>query len=198
MTMRAASLAALLAATTLGACGLGGKAVAPVAGMLTGARPASAVSMPKDGPEITVTLTFRGIRFPMRQLETEGDVTTWIAADGATMETRNGMVIATRGFGQDLMSASVPTPAQLVGGAGHQRVHFFLDGTDTTNRRDYTCTVAAATGGDGPAVAHHLTEACVAERRRVTNEYWIDSRLRVIKSKQWISNHAGYVVFSAP
>lgn len=197
--MRAASLAAILAATSLAACGLGGKAIAPVAGMLTGAMPASAVSMPKEGPKITVTLTFRNIRFPMRVLETEGDVTTWIASDGAQMETRNGMVIATRGFGQDLMSASVPTPAQLVRGTGsHQRVHFFLDGTDTTIRRDYACTVAPATGGDGPAVAYHLTEACVADGRRVTNEYWIDGQLRVVKSKQWVSNHVGYVVFSAP
>lgn len=200
MTMRHAPLAALLCAALVAGCGIAGKAIAPVAGMVTGggARP-SAVQMPKTGPEITVTLTFRGIKFPMRVLEKEGNLTTWVASDGAQMTTRDGIVISTRGFGDDLMSAQVPTVAELTGGAAtHKRVDFYLDGTDTMLRRDYDCTVSAGDGGKGPAGTRHLVEKCQTDIGYITNQYWIGNGGRIVQSAQWVSRGAGYASFVAP
>lgn len=199
MSRRHLILATCAVATLLAGCGPTARVLAPVAGMVSGASPAPrGQAMPKDGPQITVTLTGRGIRFPMRVLEREGDVTTWVAADGAQMETRNGIVIATRGFGQDLMSSVPPTLAELgTVGNVYERRHYFLDGTDVTQARIYACTVEAATGGDGPAGARHVTETCIADRRRIVNEYWL-GKGGIRQSRQFISPQAGYVIFSAP
>lgn len=200
MSPRHLALAALGLSLALAACGPAAQLTRPVAGMITGgtAAPAPAKAA-ADAPKIEVTLTARGIRFPMRVLEREGDVTTWVAADGAQMETRNGIVISTRGFGQDLMSSIPPGVADLTRvGDTHERRHFILDGADVTQLRAYICKMEKAEGGDGPAGALHVTETCLDKNRRMINEYWIGSGGRILKSRQFISPKAGYVIFSAP
>lgn len=200
MSPRHLALAALGLVLALSACGTAGRVMAPVAGMITGgSAPPAALKAQAEAPAITVVLTARGITFPMRVLEREGDVTTWVAGDGAQMETRNGIVISTRGFGQDLMSSIPPSVSDLTRvGDTHERRLFLLNGADETQLRAYICKMERAEGGDGPAGALHVTETCLEKNRRIINEYWIGSGGRILKSRQFISPMAGYVIFSAP
>ena len=155
----------------------------------------------KDSDAITMTLASRGIKFPIHRLAVKGDVTLWTAADGAQVALREGMLISTRGFGMDLMSADVPSVADLIDeNPQHGRVNMFLDGLDTPVRRSYDCVVTPVTDTNGtdvgaPAVAYHVLETCQSDTGRIKNEYWIDGGGAVVKSKQWISAGVGYAIF---
>ena len=150
----------------------------------------------KDSAAIMMTLVSRKIKFPIQQLAVKGDVTLWTATDGAQVALRDGLMISTRGFGMDLMSADVPSVADLIDeNPAHARVNTFLDGLDTPVRRSYTCEVSPGTSQNGPAAAYHLLETCQSDSGLIKNEYWIDAGLAVVKSKQWISSGVGYAIF---
>lgn len=157
----------------------------------------AAVTKPgKDGPQIAMTLVSRGIKFPLQQLDAQGNIRLWAAADGAQVALRDGVLISTRGFGMDLMSADVPTVAALVGGgAEHSRTHHYLDGADTPNRRSYTCSVAVAANDAKMPKTTHLQETCRSDAGRITNDYWLSGGNQIIKSRQWVSQGVGYAIF---
>lgn len=197
--MRLATAVVIVAASMLSACGTAGRVAAPVIGMVSGAKSAPAIAAtPKGAPTMEVTLRQRGIKFPMSLLERKGPVSIWQASDGAQLFLRDGMVIGTRSFGLDLMSATVPSAGELVGGAAtHSRTHHYLDGADSPVRRAYTCTTEPGTSDKGPTVAHHVVEICQSDVGRIRNEFWIDGGLNVVQSRQWVSQGVGYAEFVA-
>lgn len=144
---------------------------------------------------IMVSMPSKSLKFPMFPVEQDGDVTVWSAQDSSQLAIRGGMVIASRGFGMDLMSAQVATVSELLGGgAEHRRVYNTLDGTDSPVREEFTCTVSPGTTEGGPSVAHHIQEDCIGPRK-IRNEFWIDGNGRIAYSRQWLSIGAGYVIF---
>lgn len=155
--------------------------------------PGTATVQPAAGaPEIWLTLPQRGVKFSMSLLERDGPVSVWAAKDGSQVALRNGFLISTRGFGRDLMSAEAPSVATLTSGQPHQRSYFDLDGTDTTIRHTFTCTVEAGDKAAEMPGTRHLIEACAAEIGTIRNEFWIDSAGGMRKSKQWVSQGVGY------
>ena len=155
--------------------------------------PGTATVQPAAGaPEIWLTLPQRGVKFSMSLLERDGPVSVWAAKDGSQVALRNGFLISTRGFGRDLMSAEAPSVATLASGQPHQRSYFDLDGTDTTIRHSFTCTVEAGDKAAEVPGTRHLIEACAAEIGTIRNEFWVDSAGSLRKSKQWVSQGVGY------
>lgn len=151
----------------------------------------------KDSDVITMTLVSRKIKFPIQQLAVKGDVTLWTAADGAQVALRDGVMISTRGFGMDLMSAEVPSVADLIDDSPeHARKNTYLDGLDTPVRRVYDCVVTPVTQPSGPDVAYHVLETCQSDAGKIKNEFWISSAQMIVKSKQWISSGVGYAIFN--
>lgn len=149
-----------------------------------------------DSDTITMTLVSRKIKFPIQQLAVKGNVTLWTAADGAQVALRDGLMISTRGFGMDLMSADVPSVAVLIDAdPQHARVNSFLDGLDAPVRRSYRCVVSPINTESQPETAYHILETCQSDAGLIKNEYWIDARKTVVKSKQWISSGVGYAIF---
>ncbi len=156
----------------------------------------AAIKPAKDSPQIAMTLVSRGIKFPLQQLDAQGTVQLWAAGDGAQVALQDGILISTRGFGMDLMSAAVPSVAVLTGAAAqHSRTHHYLDGTDTPIRRSYDCSVTTAEPDEKIPNAVHLQEACRSTAGLITNDYWISGGNRVVKSRQWISQGVGYAIF---
>lgn len=143
-------------------------------------------------PQIWLTLPQRGVKFSMSLLEQDGPVTVWAAKDGSQVALRNGFLISTRGFGRDLMSAEAPSISTLTSGQAHQRSYFDLDGTDTTIRHSFTCTVEAGDKASEVPGTRHIVEACAAEIGTIRNEFWVDSAGSLRKSKQWVSQGVGY------
>lgn len=183
--------AVMTACASLGGCG--SPLVKVALARAAGPSAPAAIKPAKDSPQIAMTLVSRGIKFPMQQLDVDGNVRLWAAADGAQVALRDGILISTRGFGMDLMSADVPSVAGLL--ADHSRTHHYLDGTDTPIRRSYTCTAATEPGGDKMPGTSHVQETCRSDAGLITNDFWISAGNRVAKSRQWVSQGVGYVIF---
>jgi Group 4 capsule polysaccharide lipoprotein gfcB, YjbF len=149
-------------------------------------------------PILRVVIKARGADALVTIGDTKGDVVTWATTDGTTFTFRSGVLIQTRGLGPDLMSASVPSVAQLsdVGGS-HPRSYFFLGEDDRSERRDYQCSVAVVGKEKIEVFARehatlHVSEECVRPEGKITNDFWLEGGT-VRKSRQWTSPGTGYL-----
>ena len=122
-----------------------------------------------------------------------GDVQTWASQDYETMSLRAGMLVATRGFGADLMSSTGPSVAQIAAGRGStQRRYHYLDGADQPHQFDYAC-ILAARGSDSVTVlgksyaTNKVTESCSGASGSFVNEYWFDLGQNLRQSSQMIA-----------
>lgn len=194
MNLRLAIL--LICTAGLSACGLPViKSAVPLitaaaGGVVQPATPTTAPPAP-DAEQIWLTLKSRGIKFPMAQIASRDGVKIFAAADGAQVFLKNGILVGTRGFGRDLMSADSASLADLTGGVEHHRDFYDMDGTDTMIRHSYTCTIDPVDPTNANA---GIVEACASDIGTIHNEYWINAGKSVVKSKQWISQGVGYAI----
>ena len=205
---RVAPLAlALAAGLALAACGPGGglgKA------LLQQVRAGSAEGVPISSipraqieaagvPITRVTLPERGIDLLMFERDRRDDIVTFATADGSTYTFRNGILIETRGLGQDLMSSAAPTLGVLRRGEGHTRTRFVIGPDDRTLREDFACQ---STDGGAETVViqgkssavRRIDEVCEGAAGRITNTYWLQGDV-VRKSREWVSESAGHAQF---
>ena len=135
------------------------------------------------------TTGFAGLMAPYG---TNGDVVTWSTEQYVTLSTRDGIIVATRGFGPDLMSASAPSLAQIAAGQGSTvRRYYYLDGADQTQSYAYDCTLARD-GSETIVIlgksyaASRISESCSGPAGSFTNQYWFDSRHILRQSRQFL------------
>lgn len=155
------------------------------------------------GPErLRVSIPETGAVAVLGPVSRNADVTVWQTLDGITLSFRHDVVIATRGLGDDLMSADVGGDIALLRGMGdsgyHPHIRSYLDGEDRTVFRAYQCRQAGvasdrvATGGQDTSLQR--TEiACISPGHSFTNIFWQDGSGRVIRSRQWISPAIQYM-----
>lgn len=131
-----------------------------------------------------------------------GGVETWATSDDRTLSFRDGVLVATRGLGPDIMQAEVPSRAQLAAGTGgHGRAYYYLDGNDKIRRQSWSCTLSDR-GVETIAVVgmqhttRHVVETCTGEGGEMTNEYWFEGGGYVRKSKELIMPEWGYAEVS--
>jgi hypothetical protein len=170
-------------------------------GATTAAAPITRADIEKYNlPILRAVIASRGADALLTATDQKGDVTTWSTTDGTAFTLRNGVLIQTRGLGADLMSAQVPSVAQLSQNGGtHQRVYYFLGQDDQTTRRTYDCNVTEVGREtivifERGHVVRHVTEVCLRPQGKVTNEFWIEGST-VRKSRQWVSGITGHVDF---
>ena len=126
-------------------------------------------------------------------------VVTWASVDGISLSLRDGVVLATRGMGTDLMSAEVPTAAALATTSADQRRHFYLFGGEVEQERAFDCVLRNA-GRDRLTVielvydTRHRVETCTGPGGLTfENHYWFDNRAIIRQSRQWISPDVGFL-----
>lgn len=170
-----------------------------------GAAPAAAPKLTRaflaqvPTPVMWVTLESRGQQALIGQVETNGGVETWSTVDDVTISFRNGVVVATRGLGADLMAAAGPSGGQLLAsGSTFTRVHTTLNGLDQPIKRQMTCTVSNQGVQSIDIVeisyrATHIVETCDIGGASIQNDYWIDAAKKMRKSRQWIGQEIGYL-----
>lgn len=155
------------------------------------------------GPErLSVTLPRSGARATLGPVARNGDVTVWQTLDGITLSFRDGLLIATRGLGDDLMSADVAgTRAMLRAPATdlpHLHVRTYLGGEDQTLYRHYHCRETgradsdAGIGGETRRT-RRIEVSCTAPDGAMSNVYWLDGSGEIVKSRQWVSPAVGYM-----
>ena len=133
-----------------------------------------------------------------RRDSSPGLITVWRTEDNVTLAMRNGVLIATRGMGGDVISSAVhvtgdrPGPSQ-----GGQRVQHIKALDNKAVPLPMTCTLTDL----GPATieiverrhaTRHLRESCVTDGGTITNDYWTGGGL-VWQSRQWAGPYIGYL-----
>lgn len=127
-----------------------------------------------------------------------GAVITWTTGDGTTLALRDGVVAGTRGLAPDLMSAAVPSLADLRRGGEVARRHYTLGPDDVTVRADYSCIVAPA-GAEvlqivGRAYStERLRESCSGDGQNFVNDYWVGRDGVMRQSRQWLGQDVGFL-----
>lgn len=138
-------------------------------------------------------------RAEARRDETPGLIEVWMSGDQlSTVTTRDGVVIATRGLGGDLLSSGVPlADGQPQSGALEQRIF-------TGDNRERSLMLRCETEDIGAervdilGVSHdarHLRQSCDGgDGSRVTNDFWQSPGDGTIwKSRQWAGPYVGYL-----
>lgn len=134
-----------------------------------------------------------------------GGVTTWQAGDGVAVSTKGGLLLSTRGIGNDLMSSSVDGPLAAITGGGKAygkgygvgtaiREHRHLDGEDQLVLRRFECTYAHS--------KFYVAESCastnLSKKMMIENQYWLDPAGAIWRSKQWAGVRNGYMLLENP
>jgi len=131
-----------------------------------------------------------------------GSVVTWTTGDQVTLSFQDELLIATRGLGDDLMSADVANSIQMLRGkieSGHYpRFHSYLDGEYQTQYRSFQCKRGTAISETVTIFSrNHATtrieEHCVSPGLEITNIYWRGTDGFLWKTRQWVSPTVGYV-----
>lgn len=132
------------------------------------------------------------------------DVVTWLTGDGSALNLRQGVLVSTRGLGQDLMGADVSQTLRAlhtggaVNGATTTRIHDYLDGDDQIVRESLRCNFV----NNGIQVVdiyginrqlRKISENCSNSDLSFTNTYWVAQNRRIWQSRQWASPKLGYV-----
>ncbi|MFN3969784.1 MAG: YjbF family lipoprotein [Gemmobacter sp.] len=149
-------------------------------------------------PVELITIEATGATGLVEKVGQNRGVETWVSADDKTVSWRDGIILATRGFGPDLMAAEAPTAAQVAAGGSWERVHVGLDGLDQTVRARYQCRAVRAGVARIVIVerAHdtiQMRESCVGMGTRFENEYWFDRGSVLRASRQWINPTLGHL-----
>jgi hypothetical protein len=153
------------------------------------------------GPLLFVVLRNGAAAAPMVPFGDNRGFRTWSTAEKQTLTLRQGVLVATRGLGDDLMSADVSATARALAsgsGEGVVRITRHLDGEDGVRVRSFACSVTTAgrepiTLVSGEALnAIRVTEACSDGTVSFRNTYWKTSNGTVRRSRQWVSPDVGY------
>jgi len=151
-------------------------------------------------PVQAVTRESTGQQAIIANVAVNNGVETWSSVDDVTISLRNGVLVATRGFGADLMAADVPSRAGLLAlGSTHTRAHTMLNGLDQAVRTLYTCSV---TKREPQAIVvveisyqtTHVVETCSGGDQTFENAYWFDRAQNLRKSRQWVGADVGYLL----
>ncbi|MCE6952242.1 YjbF family lipoprotein [Cereibacter sphaeroides] len=153
-------------------------------------------------PLSVVTVEATGAWALMVPFQRNGTVETWSSTDDRTIAMRDGILLATRGLGADLMSVEAPSAAQIASASGtHRRVHYQIDGQDQTVRTEFRCTLAT----DGMKTitivqrnyaTRHVLEHCEGSTGQFTNEYWVENAGFVRQSRQTFDQKLGKLKIS--
>ncbi|WP_420569048.1 YjbF family lipoprotein [Thalassovita sp.] len=151
-------------------------------------------------PLIAASLTGPGTFATLAPVGVNGDVVTWRSADQITLSLKQGVIVATRGLGQDLMAADVEGTLRMIAGASepYTRIQTYLDGEYQTQFRAFTCRTEGSAPEQIEIVeqthqTRRIEESCFSPGTRIANTFWVDAGGTIWKSRQWIGPGLGYM-----
>lgn len=176
-------------------------------------KPASPAASPLSSPaEVLAGTTASVALVQTEQVQTfyvlgvrdNGPYRTFATTTRQTVVMRQGLVTATRGFGQDLMASDVDETLSMLatGREGpSRRVMQVLDGEDVTRDLVLDCHLTRGAAALPQAVVavptgQRMTETCTGRSHdgaaiAFTNSYLMDPAGRVILSRQWLPTLSG-------
>lgn len=164
---------------------------------------AAAAKASFKGPLILAQIEKAGLLTALGETGRNGAVRTFATPNEQTLVFRNGLLTATRGLGNDLMSADSSAAAALIlhrraGTAG--RTYRYLDGEGIERPLPMQCTITTGPAKSFDFAGTHydtrqMDEACQATTASlsVANSYWVTADGTVALSRQWIGPALGHV-----
>ncbi len=149
---------------------------------------AEAMSVNK-GPLVLVGFESLGRNQVMAMTGQNGPTRTYMAPSEEAVILRGGMLVGTRGLGNDLSVAEAPQIEALVraGRAGQgQRVMRYFTGDGKERPLNFTCSV-----GPGPKAGVQV-ESCEGHGATFQNSY-IAQGGQIMVSRQWVGPNLGYI-----
>jgi hypothetical protein len=149
-----------------------------------------------EQPLVLIAMPARQAITIMPRIEMNGAYATHGTSDRRSMTFKQGMLTATRGFGEDLMSSEIDPSLALVRARKSgtvQRVQRYLDGENQTVVLEASCQVTPGVtvryrAGEVDRRAVKVQENCRAQTTRFTNSYQVDAASgRILQAQQWIS-----------
>lgn len=153
------------------------------------------------GPIILAQIEKSGLLTVLGEYGRNGDTRTYATPNQQTLVLRHGLLIATRGLGNDLMSSESAAAAGLItrrqaGTAA--RVYRYLDGEGIERPLPMQCSLSL-----GPAKSFdfsgsrydtvQIDEACRSDAVNIENSYWVTADGTIALSRQWIGPALGHV-----
>lgn len=125
-------------------------------------------------------------------------VLTWLSIEGASLKTRDGFIVGTRGFAEGLQAARIDEVERLIraeAAGTSNRFHTYLDGNNDISTRSYRCVV---TPGEVDSItlmgqtvaARRISEDCRSLTDEFTNIYWVRNG-EILQTVQWIGPIVG-------
>ncbi len=125
----------------------------------------------------------------------------WRTDAGQGLTFRDGLLTATRGYGDDLMNTDFDLDRNTLRTASpgdFVRIHRHLAADTTIYLRSFRCRLSQ--GGSEQIVqagksitARKVIEDCVGANTRTTNSYWFSGSGALLKARQWVSDGVGYM-----
>ena len=120
---------------------------------------------------------------------------TWVSSDGISLTFDQGVLIATRGYSQDLLSLKYKNPIVLFGSKTirYKKTHRYLTSDNKHDDVDFQCLGKRGQSKPVLFLEYKITidkyiEDCAGDQHSYKNEYDLLSGTSVvIKSIQWIS-----------
>ena len=154
----------------------------------------------QPGEVLLVSLLARDAVAPMVRFGQNGDTITWISPGKVSLSFTNGLLVSTRGLGNDLMGVTLSgvSAAIRAGGGAAKRQHSYLDGEDNIVTAELDCTIASVGTeevmlANGPRALRKMTESCRGRRLAFENSYWVDDAGVILRSRQAISPAEGFM-----
>ena len=208
--MRIGVAGALAGLALLAGCGDGAGVTAALQGaispLLGTTTPAPAGADAASGQPIDpatarrVEIAALGASGTARQLVDNGVSQTFSGPGGFTYTLRDGMLVSTRGLGDDLMAADArqSRAALRAGGGRATRVLETLDGADRIVQAEFSCTITAAGTeavdlGTRRVEARRFDENCRNAGLIFDNIYWLDATGRIVSSRQFAGRSVAYL-----
>lgn len=139
----------------------------------------------------------------MTPVQTNAGGTTWMGAGGQSVTLKGGVIVATRSVGDDMMAADARSARNAITArrAGtYTRSYDHLTGLGHTSKLQVQCTLKKVkservTLGEINSAADVLKEECSHQNGiKFDNLYWVSGGGRLLKSRQWVSQGAGYLI----
>ncbi len=148
-------------------------------------------------PLILVQVPQRGLVATLVPTGQNGTVRSWRSRDAVQLSYDQGVLVATRGLGHDLMSADVAgTVAALRGRSGqYDRASSVVDGAFRTVVTHWTCAMSRHGGlshdaPTGPVAVTVFVETCTGPTT-IENRYHVGADGVLWWSRQWASTEVG-------
>ena len=126
---------------------------------------------------------------------------TWVSRDGISVSFEDGVLIATRGYSQDLMESNHENLNNLLNLTSKTRnkTYRYLNGQNEYEDIKFSCSISVKKNTTSQILdlrlkTTELTEVCKSKKNSHTNLYYLLPGTKIVlKSKQWISQNNGYI-----